>query len=1199
MHLQEWETYLEPYLSQIQLLGEIPLSQEQHAELEKELAQFIRRHGLTQATRAFRESYPAVFVVYLAFKAAFNEELGFWDRISEAFGVESAAIHHPNHHWGKLFREIIQRYPNLRNFQEEFQQEYVTSIRLHGGIPAYSLPDFFQHILLPSVQKPAYKDQEDDQVLEELLNHYRAQLFVDDVVRYFFQHGGETARRFFRKCREMAREAVEGNPIPDAKTLGIRPYVVQAFEHFWQNPVESSTRRRLPRLYFEPYTPGLTIQLPAQPIFSEEQSRYVRFSWRIRLVGGTQPVGGEETLRLRVRRSGSEVHTDEVHYQPETLAPFAEISFVGQSEEGNETTLFKRSLRLLPSSEVPVVAFRYSDNSACSLSPVVPADTLWLFYPADAELSFSGAVHEVEHLHPFPPPLDNWQAQAWDLRNATLIRLQRQGEDICPPLPVRWTQEPKIVGTLLPQSLPIEEKPVYLGTPALELPVHDFEHLQSELSRWKIHLQSRFAANPQGKWEYSAGDFPVESVPDKNVVRLSLHKVLGEAPCGTFHLTIQRGNKFQAELPFRVLPSAIQVEGLRPYYLPDPRGGAGIEFSISLPEGFSLSQWEDSEAKIRRIGNKWQIGVPEEDEQVALQIEQPVEGETIRVPFRMEIPRLKWALRLTPGGHLSWLSKPSLLPLAKLLQSEVPQLFLKIPPTINWSAVELHLVREGENDSLQNQSLKRSLQREFVFDLSAFHDTLRANFREAILDFVLIVRLDGQTIELPVLQVHRDLNIQKCDIEILQDERWRIHWFEPEPLRQRYVRIWSLWQPWSDPIQFPIPDDALPSTRYREPGWWQLDIPAGEYSLPPSQYCIQFVTMGRYDLQAPPQRPPENAILKEMLSPSQRLAEIDEQLQIHPQRAFALHLEKACIYHRQKDFQRRNEEIKWLCSNWSNAPLRLLYFLQDWLEGIDNSSRRAILLNMFRKETLLRLQQDPDKNLVQRYLDLVVGLRTLNPESAYLITRMTKNPLAIQRALEVLIKNSDSRGLDILQNDLQQGKISEEHAANVLLANPEFSLPFLKEMPDSPTRSRLLGFFSAKHSCPDLVVHKGYWVLSDAGWGKIEEVEGGSSPDYFLLEKEKPRLHIVLRFSNEPSLSEKAIINLETNELSFPERSAGQICKKCHRFITCAGKSAWDRHSHAAQHHQLDTFPVLFPYKMTMPLRFSVQPPQDIFSDKE
>ncbi len=155
-------------------------------------------------------------------------------------------------------------------------------------------------------------------------------------------------------------------------------------------------------------------------------------------------------------------------------------------------------------------------------------------------------------------------------------------------------------------------------------------------------------------------------------------------------------------------------------------------------------------------------------------------------------------------------------------------------------------------------------------------------------------------------------------------------------------------------------------------------------------------------------------------------------------------------------------------------------------------------------------------------------------------------------------------------------------------------------MPEGPTRSRLLGFFSAKYDCPDLVVRKGYWLLSDAGWGKIVNIEGASSSDYFFLEKEKPRLHIVLRDeqSTEPAISEEAIIDMEKNEISFVGKNAGQICTKCHRFITCVGKKAWERHYRATQ-HPWETFPIQFPYKMTMPLRVSAHPPKDVFSDKE
>ena len=1198
MNLQEWETYLAPYLNKIQLLGEIPLSQEQHAELEKELAEWVCRHGLTRATQAFKAKYPAVFVVYLAFKAAFNDERGFWDTVAEAFDINRGAIHHPNHHWGKVFREIIQRYPHLRSFREEFQQGYVTPIRLHGGIPAYSLPDFFRHILLPSVQKPPYKDQEDDQVLGDLLNHYTAELFVDDVVRYFFQHGKEPARRFFSKCRRMAREAVEGKPIPDAETLGIRPYVVQAFENFWQNPAELTVRRRLPRLYFEPYAPGFRIKLPAQSISAEELSYYNAFYWSINLIDNGKPVGESQVIPVRLQRSGTEVQTKEAFYPVEDLATHVEITFIGQGENGEEIALLRRSLRLLPSPEAPIFAFRYSDNSICPLSPVVPADTLWLLYPADVELLFFGSAHKVEHLHPFPMPWHQWQAHAWDLSQTTFISLKRQGQDVCPPLPVRQAQDPKLVGTLLPQSQPVEEKPVYLGLPCLELPIRDFEHLEDELPGWKIKIKSRFAAFPQGEWEDSVSGFSVERVEEKKVVRLTLDKVLGEAPCGTFHLTIQRGNKFQTELPFRVLPSSIQVEELHPYYLPDPQGAKDVQFSIRLPEGFSLSLLEDSEAKIHRIGDRWQINVPAEDEQVALQIEKPIERDVIRVPFKIEIPRLKWALELASSETFQWKNKPLALPLAKILQNDTPRLFVRIPTAMRWGIAELHLVEDGKNEPLQIQPIHQRSQREQVFHLNAFHDTLRTNSRAAIFDFILRVQLEGQSIDIPILQVHRDLNIQNCDIEILQDGGWRLRWFEPEPLRQRYVRLWSLWQPWADPIQIPIPDNVPPSTQHNEPGWWQMDIP-GEYSLPPSHYRIQFVAMGRYDVQAAPYRPPENSILVEMGSLSQRLSEIEEQLRTFPQRAFALHLEKACIYHSQKNADECNHEIQWLCSNWSSAPLRLLYFLQDWLREIDISSRRAILLHMFRKETLLKLRQDPDKEFAREYLDLVIELKTLSPESAFLILDIAKNPLVLRKALEVLIKNADKRGLEILQEYLQQGKISEEHAAQVLLLNPDFSHPFLRAMEDSPVRSRMLGFFSSQHPCPDLVVRKGYWVFSEAGWGKIEAIEGASGPDYFLLEKEKPRLHIVLRGeSTETDIFEEAIIDLETNELIFSGKNAGQICKTCRRFISCGGKIAWERHFHAAQ-HQGDTLPIPFPYKITIPPRFSVHPPKDVFSDKE
>src|SRR5688500_12170245 len=142
MHLYDWENRFKPYLPQIELLAEIPLSQAEHTELERALNTFVKKHGLAKATRCLQRQYPTAFITYLAFKAAFNEERGFWARVARAIGVENQyLLFNSAHHWGQTFLEIIESY-RLPSFEGVSGLEYITPIRLHGGISFYSLPDF-------------------------------------------------------------------------------------------------------------------------------------------------------------------------------------------------------------------------------------------------------------------------------------------------------------------------------------------------------------------------------------------------------------------------------------------------------------------------------------------------------------------------------------------------------------------------------------------------------------------------------------------------------------------------------------------------------------------------------------------------------------------------------------------------------------------------------------------------------------------------------------------------------------------------------------------------------------------------------------------------------------------------------------------------------------------------------------------------
>jgi hypothetical protein len=1143
MNLDDWENRIRPYLSQVELLGEILLGRDEHAELEAALADFVKRHGLTEATRCMQNEYPATFVTYLAFKAAFNEERGFWEQVGRALGIQ-ASLHSEKHHWGQIFAEIIARYSNLRQFKGVSGYQYVTPIRLHGGIPAFSLPDFFRHILLPSVEKAPYDGMSDEQALGELLARYTAELFVDDVVRHFFQHSGEHAQRFFGKCRNMARLVASGQPLPAPHEIGLRPYVLQAFETFRERETEPSARRRRPRIYFDPYTPGFIIRLPPQPLNLEQAGK--RYLGRL-----YSPVDGEiyaEENRLRVRRQGIDWVIEEIEWLLEQ--PLGSVQ-VGLFAQGEETPITSYTLRILPSAGYPsLLAFNYPDGALRPISPALPDQSLWLLYPVDVELRFDGTARQVEALHPFPSPWDAWQAGAWDLGSVYQLRLLRGGEEICPPIPVSALLEPTLTPSSLPaRVVPVDEKPLYTTPPNIRLPLRNVNDPSAELEGWRFCLESRHAALPAVQRQGTVSELSYQILPDESCALLSLAPLLGNTPSGTYHLSLSHRGRPTIELPFRVCPG-LEIRGLQPYYLPAKDGAQTVRFQVILPPNSRLHA-ENQETQIEA---NWQVSIPAETAQADLRVEIPAQPESINLPLRVVIPRLRWALLLQPASAFEWQHQPISLPLAELLQADLSNSRPRLRVELAYFGLEkplsaLHLFVPEHEKALQTSDSCSLASHWAEFDLSSYFDTLRAYPEESVFEF----RLELMDIErelnvfLPVLRLSRQLKIRACHFERRSDGRWQLHWHEPRPLRHRRLWLWSLWQPWADAAEIPLPDDAPPSDVVESEGWWMYDIP-DEFGLPPSEYRAHFVAVAPYERNLPPRFPPTQAIEVSMIHAQERLRQIQKQLEnASPGQAFALHFEKLCIYHTQNQYVQQQEEIRWCLEHWQQASLIHLDALQSWLGEYDTvENQRAFLLHMFRQEKLDELKRYSHP-FIEKYLANLSNVYTLKPASAYLILEIARDPKSILIALKFLLQAQEESAHIYFWQALEQGRFSEADAAQTLARQPDLARQLLQNSLASPWRTRLLRELSRYADLPEWVVKIGYYILFDGGWGKILQIDGASRTDYFLVKEEQPTLTVELL--HWPGQTVK--IDLATRQITL--QSNAYICS-CKRFIVLGGR---------------------------------------------
>ncbi len=269
--LHKWEEYLRLYFSDIHLIGELPIRNHELEELGRYIRNLVKRCGLTTGTQVLAERYPRAFLTFLAHTAARNEERGFWDVVAREVGVsQSSSFFQSNHHWGCLFLCLVAKL-GLETFADvDSGHRYIISIRLHGGIPAYSLPDFFKHVLLPAVREHQYVGMDIPELIGQMLQRSAVQYSVDSPVRYFLEYGGETAQHFFERCLEMARIWEEQGELLSARELGLPRYIVRIFQEFMEGHQQTSKGKRLrsPRLYLEPYDPDTPFRLvlPEEPV---------------------------------------------------------------------------------------------------------------------------------------------------------------------------------------------------------------------------------------------------------------------------------------------------------------------------------------------------------------------------------------------------------------------------------------------------------------------------------------------------------------------------------------------------------------------------------------------------------------------------------------------------------------------------------------------------------------------------------------------------------------------------------------------------------------------------------------------------------------------------------------------------------------------------------------------------------------------
>jgi len=1119
----------------------------------------------------------------------------YWSAVKETTGVNNP--HQQG--WGDLFLDILDQY-HLPNFAEIQGHRFLTPILAHGGIPEKSLDDFFQYVLQPWLKKPELTGLTGKEYAPKAIEHLDSYPMVDKPIRRYLEYGQEAAWDFLDHAMQMARAYQQNGELPAPVEVGLAPYVLRGYRQFLEKaPVSGSGKRlRSPQLLLEPNRPGFSLYLPPQPLEAASVGAG-RFLWQIglRLCGASAPSNPLtwQSEHVRARRQGYDVFTEGQLVPLDDPAHEIEVRFsrevdVAENPTGGELLRSWRLYMQPTADQQPLVVFRYPEGSAARWNQTLPAGKYWLLTPRSVTVQAEGGEF-FEEGSAFFGPWEDWHLQAWDLEKAAAIHLVENGQECCPPISLRQSlDEPELTGgECLAIDCDPDHVPVYVGLPpALRIPLRSGRAVGYELAHWQVAIASRWSAEPAVEYKGTLSDVACLPQKSNDYVDISLHGWLGNRPCGTYQVNLSGPGGLEGEFRFRVWPELL-IEKLQRFYLPEAQGAVAAQFEMLVPADCSVQPQPGAETtQVIRNGAAFLVTVAPEATVAELQlVDAQGKQEPVRLPLSLAVPRLRWKLSLDgTGAQVEWQTSAVKLTVDALLQSHQPGLHLELALRgVQPLTVKLQLVDSAAGEMLMGG--RRAItwqpgQERGYFALGEFSDTLRHYADLSNFEFRLEVWDPEQKTPTCITLVHlgRRLDIHYAMLNALEPPNFELVWGEPQPLRNRRVRIASLWQPWAETLELLIPDEARES----------LTITA---SLPPSHYKVHFFTASPWEKIDPTAMLPADSYLIETATPEQRLQWIRKRLQEDKSQAFAFHFEMACIYATKNAISDSAAEYTWCYQNLEKATLEMVMAFYNWLELRDPATQRATRIRMFRVELLKKfLSRLPTHNPLRKsYLEHFTETRLVAPESALFLLETENDPAIVYHCLYVLMERGEIEGMRKIRDRLNEGQLSDAEATTLCTRNPDLAFNYLVAEENDPICTRLINSLLQQGIQSEALITPGYFIRTSIRWSKIESIldAAGKVMQFCHRDRKDILIHAITYTDRELRIQ----LDLARGEMSIKDVDQLYICLNCHQYAAAtidAIVKVHNRNVHSGISPKFAPISSLIP--ISQELTYSAQPPE-------
>jgi hypothetical protein len=1158
--LSIWEERLVPQLRRAELVGEVPISKTDLEDIAQHIRQLFQEHSEETVLAVFHKYYPATFLVFMVGLGIHGYDQGdFWPAYESALNkrVDHSAF-------GQLFEKLLRIFgkPQFPDLQRK-SLRYVSLILAHGGVPVYCLKDFFGNVVRNCAIRPQLLALDGRELVEDVLKHPAYTANTDKPVIYFLEYGGATAANFLDRCKQLLVAWQQTHTVLSANEIGLPPHIIKFFETWvLETPSllsERGTRGRLkrPQLSLDPWGLGIFLLLPSQPVSALSVQD---LAWMI------ESGDYRETFKARTQRKGDQVETREVTVRLNHISEDILIQFL----QGH--TEFEWRLKG-SSSDNLIVAF---DPATGRIQSHILARQNWLLYPRDLVLSvLEGHGELLEILPELPGDLSEFKVECWDL--AQTVRLGIQQNTMSREIFVHSQEErekPYLEGRKLAYAhIDENAEPVYIGIPPiLHVPLSRSDDLQLELNRWQIKIENLGPADPEISKEFMLANIAEDAcliANDQASLRLEADSLLGRRPIGQYQLTLKGPLGRDATLLLKTTPE-LAIDGVKNLYIPDAIGGAEIaSFSIrtSLLERLDVLNGADGIKVEHKYSGEHEVKVPATISLVELEVRrESLNHELIRVPISFRINRLRWRLVLDNGLVENWLQKHVTLLIHELLQKEAPILIVDLPTNDGDSYNLLLAVRDVEGKVLQwlkpADRVSKTTHRFWRFDLSQIKHILEKNDSPVIhLDLIGSKNsTETNEFQVPALVLNREIKLDQLYAETHSSaEQYHVlvTWKEKRHLRSRALVLWSLFRPWQQPIVISIPDDAN--------GKYEFVINRQENAG--GLYRTQMIVVDPWLPVSPPLMPPQiNSIGCydfEFTSPHETLQQLEQQINTMLPTVvskFNSHIEASIIRQYQGELQTAYHHLAICCRDLLPATSREILTLSSILASMDSSilhqdfsmqiARPEILRKLYDKYFTGEISLTDFKSILQ----FAPPSKTWSPQVCELLIKL-EDPTIRFQALSQLISKDMARAVTLIVDLLEQSKLSVEDAVALLYEEKPIAMEQIRKRIDDPIAKQLKDLLSRYNPYSGLpVIHPGSWVLTNAGWGMIEEILDPLtrlSMDRFIEGAAKYLLSVRLNINESHDLSgEKAVVNMAEREIVFLRATKIFVCQICGKFAT-------------------------------------------------